>query len=130
MSKTRPEHDVAEVTEVVGRERVRGKVAILADDLIVTGSTLISGARALVEAGATEVYACATHGLFPPNAFEKLGASELKEIAVTDTVALDPLLIPDKLRIVTVSGLLAETIQNVFSGESVSMIFAGENQLF
>jgi len=130
MSKTRPEHDVAEVTEVVGRERVRGKVAILADDLIVTGSTLISGARALVEAGATEVYACATHGLFPPNALEKLGESELKEIAVTDTVALDRLAVPDKLRIVTVSGLLAETIQNVFSGESVSMIFAGENQLF
>jgi ribose-phosphate pyrophosphokinase len=130
MSKTRPEHDVAEVTEVVGRERVRGKVAILADDLIVTGSTLVSGARALLEAGATSVYACATHGLFPPNALAKLAESELTEVAVTDTVPQDPLKIPDKLKIVTVSGLLAETIQNVFSGESVSMIFAGENQLF
>ena len=130
MSKTRPEHDVAEVTEVVGRERVRGKLAILSDDLIVTGSTLVSGARALLDAGATEVYACATHGLFPPNALEKLAASELKEIAVTDTVPQNPLTIPDKLKVVTVSNLLAETIQNVFSGESVSMIFAGENQLF
>ncbi len=72
MSKTRPEHDVAEVTEVVGRERVRGKAAILTDDLIVTGTTLVSGAAALLEAGATEVYACATHGLFPPDALAKM----------------------------------------------------------
>ncbi len=130
MSKTRPEHDVAEVTEVIGRERVRGKVAILSDDLIVTGSTLLSGARALKEAGATEVYACATHGLFPPNAVETLAESELAEVAVTDTVPQDELTRPDKLKVVTVSGLLADTIQNVFSGESVSAIFAGENQLF
>jgi ribose-phosphate pyrophosphokinase len=130
MSKTRPEHDVAEVTEVIGRERVKGKVAILSDDLIVTGSTLVSGARALLEAGATEVYACATHGLFPDDALERLAESELTEIAVTDSVAQDPLAVPDKLKIVTVCGLLADTIQNVFSGESVSAIFAGENQLF
>jgi ribose-phosphate pyrophosphokinase len=130
MSKTRPEHDVAEVTEVIGRERVKGKVAILSDDLIVTGSTLVSGARALLEAGATEVYACATHGLFPEDALDRLAESELTEIAVTDSVPLDPLGAPHKLKIVTVCGLLADTIQNVFSGESVSAIFAGENQLF
>src|SRR5918998_205381 len=55
MSKARPEHDVAEVTEVIGRERVKGKVAILSDDLIVTGSTLVSAAEALLDAGATDV---------------------------------------------------------------------------
>ncbi len=130
MAKTRPDHDVAEVTEVVGRDRVRGKAAILSDDLIVTGRTLVSGARALLEAGATEVYACATHGLFPPTALEKLGASVLKEIAITDTVPIDPLSKPDNVTVLTVSGVLADTIQNVFSGESVSAIFAGENQLF
>ena len=130
MSKTRQEHDVAEVTEVVGRERVRGKAAILSDDLIVTGSTLVTGARALLEAGATEVYACATHGLFPPDALERLGTSELKEIVVTDTVPIDPLSKPENVEVLTVSGVLAETIQNVLSGESVSAIFAGENQLF
>ena len=80
MSKTRPDHDVAEVTEVVGRERVKGKAAILSDDLIVTGSTLISGAKALLEAGATAVYACATHALFPEFALEKIAESELTEI--------------------------------------------------
>ncbi len=130
MSKTRPEHDVAEVTEVVGRDRVKGKAAILSDDLIVTGRTLVSGARALVAAGATEVYACATHGLFPPSALDRLAESELKEIVVTDTVPLDALTKPANVTVLSVAGLLADTVQNVFSGESVSQIFAGENQLF
>jgi ribose-phosphate pyrophosphokinase len=130
MSKTRPEHDVAEVTEVVGRERVKGKAAILSDDLIVTGTTLVSGARALLEAGATEVYACATHGLFPPDALAALGESELTEVTVTDSVPQEELHAPANVKVLTVSPLLANTIQNVFSGESVSEIFAGENQLF
>jgi ribose-phosphate pyrophosphokinase len=128
MNKSRPAHDVAVVTEVIGH--VRDKVAILSDDLIVTGSTLVTGAEALMEAGATEVYACATHGLFPDDSLSELAASELKGIAITDTVPVNELERPDKLTVLTVSGILAETIQNVFSDESVSAIFAGENQLF
>jgi len=128
MNKVRPEHDTAEVSEVIGN--VEGKVAIMSDDIIVTGGTLIAGAKALKEAGATEVYACATHGLFPGNAFEKISASELEEITVTDTVPIDKLNRPDKIRDVSVSRLLAETIYNVFADDSVSAIFAGENQLF
>jgi ribose-phosphate pyrophosphokinase len=130
MSKTRPEHDVAVVTEVVGRERVKGKAAILSDDLIVTGSTLISGTQALIDAGATEVYACATHGLFPPDALVKIGESKLTEVLVTDSVAQEPIGRPANVKVISVAQLLANTIQNVFSGESVSEIFAGENQLF
>ena len=81
--------------------------------------------------GATEVYARATHALLPEAAFEKLGQSRLKEIAVTDTVPVNPLLRPDNFpEPLTVSILLADTIKNVFSDESVSAIFAGENQLF
>jgi ribose-phosphate pyrophosphokinase len=128
MNKVRPEHDTAEVSEVIGN--VDGKVAIMSDDIIVTGGTLIAGAKALKEAGATEVYACATHGLFPGNAFEKIAASELAEVTVTDTVPIDKLNRPEKIRDVSVSKLLAETIYNVFSDDSVSAIFAGENQLF
>jgi ribose-phosphate pyrophosphokinase len=129
MNKTRPARDSAAVTEVIGR--VKGKVAIMTDDIIVTGGTLIAGAQALKDAGATEVYACATHALIPENAFEKLGQSQLKEIAVTDTVPINPLLRPDNFpEPLTVSILLADTIKNVFSDESVSAIFAGENQLF
>ncbi|HEX5469351.1 MAG TPA: ribose-phosphate pyrophosphokinase [Gaiellaceae bacterium] len=129
MNKTRPARDSAAVTEVIGR--VEGKVAIMTDDIIVTGGTLIAGAQALKEAGATDVYACATHALIPDPAFEKLGGSELKEVAVTDTVPVNPLLRPDNFpEPLTVSILLADTIKNVFSDESVSAIFAGENQLF
>jgi ribose-phosphate pyrophosphokinase len=128
MNKVRPEHDTAEVTEVIGD--VQGKVAILSDDMIVTGGTLVAGAQALKEAGATDVYACATHGLFPGDAFEKIEASALTEVAVTDTVPIDKLNRPDKIRSLSVSKLLAETIYNVFADDSVSAIFAGENQLF
>src|SRR5215208_1211567 len=129
MNKTRPARDSAAVTEVIGR--VKGKVAIMTDDIIVTGGTLIAGAQALKDAGATEVYACATHALIPESAFEKLGQSQLKEIAATDTVPINPLLRPDNFpEPLTVSILLADTIKNVFSDESVSAIFAGENQLF
>jgi len=128
MNKVRPEHDTASVTEVIGR--VRGKIAIMSDDMIVTGGTLIAGAAALLEAGATEVYACATHGLFPGNAFQKIAASDLKTVTVTNTVPLDPVNRPENIDVLPVSRLLAETIMNVFGDESVSAIFAGENQLF
>jgi ribose-phosphate pyrophosphokinase len=128
MNKVRPEHDTAEVSEVIGD--VRGKIAILSDDMILTGGTLVAGATALRAAGATEVYACATHGLFPGNAFDKIAASELVTVTVTDTVYVDPIHRPEKIEVLPVSRLLAETIMNVFGDESVSVIFAGENQLF
>jgi ribose-phosphate pyrophosphokinase len=129
MHKTRPAHDVAAVTEVTGH--VRGKVALVGDDVIMTGGTLISGARALRAAGATGVYVFATHGIFAKNALERFSdVDELDGIIVTDTVPIDPIRRPEKLTVLTVSGLLAETILNVFGDESVSAIFAGENQLF
>jgi len=128
LNKTRPAHDIAIMTEVIGH--VRGKVAVMTDDIVVTGGTLIAGAEALRRAGATKVYACATHGLFPAGAFEKLEASELAQLTVTDTVPIDWLKKPAKVEVLSVSKLLADTIQNVFSDESVSAIFAGENQLF
>jgi ribose-phosphate pyrophosphokinase len=128
LNKTRPAHDVAAVTEVIGR--VRGRVAIMSDDMIMTGGTLIAGAKALKEAGATQVYACATHGLFSGDAFEKFSANDFSEVTVTDTVPIDPLRKPDSVTVLTVSGILAATIHNVFADESVSAIFPGGNQLF
>ena len=128
LNKARPGHEVVDVTEVIGK--VRGKVAIMTDDMIVTGGTLRMGAEALREAGAESVYACATHALFPNGALDRLANSEIEQIVVTDTVPLNPLERPDKLQVLTVSRILAESIRNVFSDESVSAIFAGENQLF
>ena len=128
LNKTRPEHDTASVTEVIGN--VAGKVAIMTDDIVTTGSTLIAGATALRDAGASEVYACVTHGLFAANAFEKVAASDLRLVTVTDTVPIDPLNRPPMIDVLPVSRLLADTILNVFADESVSAIFQGENQLF
>ena len=128
MNKTRPSRDIASVTEITGR--VAGKVAIVGDDNISTGNTLLQGAQALKEAGAEQVWVFATHGLFAGDALERFAAADLAGIVVTDTVPVDPLRRPERMTVLTVSGLLAETIMNVFSDESVSAIFGGENQLF
>jgi len=128
LNKTRPSHDVASVTEITGR--VAGKVAIVGDDNISTGNTLLEGARALKEAGAEQVWVFATHGLFAADALERFADADLAGIVVTDTVPIDPLRRPERMTVLTVSGLLAQTIMNVFADESVSAIFGGENQLF
>lgn len=128
MNKTRPSRDIASVTEITGR--VAGKVAIVGDDNISTGNTLLQGAQALKEAGAEDVWVFATHGLFAEDALERFAKAELAGIVVTDTVPVDPLRRPEGMTVLTVSGLLAETIMNVFADESVSAIFGGENQLF
>jgi ribose-phosphate pyrophosphokinase len=128
MHKTRPAHDVAEVTEVTGR--VRGKTAILGDDVIMTGGTLLANVKELKEHGVEDVWLFATHGLFCANALQKFAESDIKGIVVTDTVPIDPLQRPDKMTILPVAPLLAETIMNVFADDSVSAIFGGENQLF
>lgn len=128
LNKVRPGHNVARVTTVIGD--VEGKVAVMSDDVVDTGGTLVAGAEALKEAGALKVYACATHGLFNGPALERIAASEIDKLVVTDTVPVDPLTRPDNVEVLSVAGILAETIQNVFADDSVSAIFAGENQLF
>ncbi len=126
--KTRPAHDRVEVSEITGR--VRDKVAIVGDDMIMTGGTLLANVDALRKQGARAVWVFATHGVFSGDALERFAEAEVEGIVVTDTVPIDPLRRPDNLTILTVSGLLAETIMNVFADESVSAIFGGENQLF
>ncbi len=128
MHKTRPAHDQVEVTEITGR--VRDKVAIVGDDVIMTGGTILANVRALKEQGVKDVWVFATHGLFCGDALDRFGESEIAGIVVTDTVPLDPRRRPPNLTVLSVSGLLAETIMNVFSDDSVSAIFGGENQLF
>ena len=128
MHKTRTAADKVEVTEVTGR--VRDKIAIVGDDVSTTGGTLIAGARALLEHGAQEVNVFVTHALFSDHALEQLANSDIKRVVVTDTIPIDPRNQPDNMTVLSVSGLLAEAIMNVFSDESVSGIFGGENQLF
>jgi ribose-phosphate pyrophosphokinase len=129
MHKSRPSHDVATVSEIAGR--VKGKRAIIGDDVIMTGGTMLANVHALKEHGVEEVWIFATHGVFCGDSLERFADDEdITGIVVTDTVPIDPLNKPEKLTVMPVSGLLAETIMNVFSDDSVSAIFGGENQLF
>jgi ribose-phosphate pyrophosphokinase len=128
MHKSRLAEDVVAVAEIAGR--VRDKIAIIGDDVIMTGETMLANVEALQAQGAREVWLFATHGLFCGNALERFAESGIKGIFVTDTVPVDPLNQPDNLTVLPVSGLLAETIMNVFADDSVSAIFGGENQLF
>ena len=128
MHKTRPAHDQAAVTEIAGR--VQDKVAIVGDDVIMTGGTLLANVEVLKEHGARDVWVFATHGLFCGRALEKFKESDIAGIVVTDTVPIDLLNRPDNLRVLSVGELLADTIMNVFADDSVSAIFGGENQLF
>jgi ribose-phosphate pyrophosphokinase len=128
MHKTRHSANVVEVTEITGR--VRGKKAILGDDVIMTGGTVLANVKALRDHGAEEVWVFATHGLFCDGAIAKFETPEISGIVVTDTVPIDPLTKPDNMTVLPVAPLLAETIMNVFADDSVSAIFGGENQLF
>ena len=128
VTKVRPGHEQAVAAEVIGD--VRGKRVVIGDDMIVSGGTLAAAATALLEAGAQDVRAFATHALLTPDAPDILARAPLAEIAVTDTVALDGVALPPHLVVVTVAGLLADTIRAVFESRSVSAVFAGENELF
>jgi ribose-phosphate pyrophosphokinase len=128
MHKMRVAADHVEVTEVTGK--VRDRIAIVGDDVSTTGSTLIAGAQALKEHGATEVNVFVTHALFTDEALERIGESDIDRIVVSDSVPIDPRNRPENMTVLSVCGLLAEAIMNVFADDSVSAIFGGENQLF
>jgi ribose-phosphate pyrophosphokinase len=129
LEKDRPAQQVAEIGYVIGQEKVEGRRAVIVDDIIDTGGTLAAGAQTVIDAGASEVYAVATHGLFSGRAFETLAASPLSEIVVTDTVPLRPGA-PASIRQLTCADILTDTIRRIFTDESVSDVFGGENQLF
>jgi ribose-phosphate pyrophosphokinase len=116
------------MVEVTGR--VRGKIAVVGDDVTTTGGTQIAGAQVLREHGATEVWMFVTHCLLTADVLKQVAESDITGLVVTDTVPIDVIRKPDNVTVLTVSRLLAETIMNVFADESVSAIFGGENQLF
>ena len=127
LEKERPAQAVAEIGYVIGD--VKGKVAVIVDDIIATGGTLAASAQTVLDEGAEQVYAVATHGLFSGNAFEVLEASPLSGIVVTDTVPLHPGA-PDSIKVLTTADILTDSVRRIFTDDSVSEIFQGENQLF
>lgn len=127
MEKERPEHNQAKAGYVIGD--VEGKTAVIIDDLIDTGGTLSVAAQSVLDHGASSVHAVATHGVFSGNAYENLENSVLDGIIVTDTVPLRAGA-PSKIQQVSVSDIFANTILHIFTDESVSDLFAGDNQTF
>ncbi len=128
LTKLRPEHNIARVMHVIGE--VEGKTAIIVDDIIDTAGTLVNGVQALIEKGAREVYAACSHPVLSPPAYERIAASGLKEVVVTDTIPLLEGADRTKIVVLSTASILADTIRNVFTDESVSELFQGENQLF
>jgi ribose-phosphate pyrophosphokinase len=127
LNKERPAQQVAEINYVIGD--VEGKTALLVDDLIDTAGTLKAAADAVMDAGARQVFAAATHGIFSGNAWKNLGAAGFEQIVVTDTVPLPPGA-PDNVKVLSCADLLTSSIRQIFTDGSVSDVFGGENQLF
>ena len=124
----RPEHNRAETMHFIGD--VRDKIAVIVDDMIDTAGSVTAAVETLYENGAKEVYVTATHGVFSGPAFERIRRSRVKEVVVTDTVHVVVGPEDTKVKVLSVADILARTIKNVFEDESVSELFAGENQLF
>jgi len=127
LTKERPAQQVAEIGYVIGD--VRGKTAVIVDDIIDTAGTLKAAAETVRDEGASRVYAAATHGVFSGNAFENLAAAGFEEIVVTDTIPL-PAAHPENVRQLSCADLLTDSIRRIFTDDSVSEVFGGENQLF
>lgn len=128
LTKLRPEHNVSRVMHVIGE--VDGKTAIIVDDIIDTAGTLVNGVQALLDRGARGVYAACTHPVLSDPAYDRIAASPLKECVVTDTIPLREGTDQSKIVVLSTADILADTIKNVFTDESVSELFQGENQLF
>ena len=114
-------NQVAEM-HIVGN--VAGKTAVLVDDMIDTAGTICTAANLLMEGGAKEVYACASHAVLSGPALERLNAAPFKEIIVTDTIPLGERVAEcDKIRVASIAGVLAKSIRNIHDGSSVSALF-------
>ncbi|HEY5503411.1 MAG TPA: ribose-phosphate diphosphokinase [Candidatus Anoxymicrobiaceae bacterium] len=126
MHKRRPDKNVAEILHVIGE--VEGKTAILIDDMVDTAGTMVEAADALKKHGALEIYACATHAILSGSAVERIKLSEIKELVVTNTLPVPPEKKIDKITVLSIAPLLANTITAVFKEESVSEIAGADNQ--
>ncbi|MFB3883946.1 MAG: ribose-phosphate pyrophosphokinase [Thermodesulfobacteriota bacterium] len=122
IDKRRESPNVSQVMNIIGD--VDGMVAVLVDDMVDTGGTLVRGAYALMEKGAKGVFACCTHPVLSGQAVKLLMESPIKEMVVTDTIPLrEEAKTCPKIRVFSTSGLLAEAIRRIYEDESVSSLF-------
>ena len=121
IDKRRPEPNVSEVMNIIGD--IKGKTAIIIDDIIDTAGTIVLGANALVDYGVKEVYACCTHPVLSGPAMQRLEESPFKEVVVTDTIPLTHPNPSSKLRTLSVAPLMGEAIIRVHEELSISKLF-------
>ncbi|MEM9540545.1 MAG: ribose-phosphate pyrophosphokinase [Cyanobacteria bacterium P01_E01_bin.42] len=121
IDKRRQAHNVAEVMNVIGD--VRGKTAVLVDDMIDTAGTITEGAKFLREEGARQIYACATHAVFSPPAIERLSSGVFEEVIVTNTIPVPDAKRFEQLKVISVANLIGETIWRIHEDSSVSSMF-------
>jgi ribose-phosphate pyrophosphokinase len=122
IDKRRESPNVSQVMNIIGD--VSGLTAILVDDIVDTGGTLVRAAYALVEKGAQTVYACCTHPVLSGQAVTMLMESPIEEMIVTDTIPLrEEAIACPKIKVLSISSLLAEAIRRIYEDESVSCLF-------
>lgn len=121
IDKRRQAHNVAEVMNLIGD--VKGKTAVLVDDMIDTAGTLLEGARLLRAEGARQIYACATHAVFSEPAVTRLSSGLFEEVIVTNTIPVPEAKQFDQLTVTSVANLLGETIWRIHEDSSVSSMF-------
>ena len=124
--RRRPDaRNVSETLEVVGE--VSGRRCVLVDDMIDTAGTITGGAEELISSGAEEVYACATHGILSDPAIDRIKNAPIKEVVLTNTLPIPDERRLDNITVLSIAPTIASTIKAVFTEESVSEIFQGEN---
>ena len=121
VDKRRPKPDSVEIMNIIGD--VKGRNAVLFDDVVTTGSTLCQAAEAIRKAGAKEIYAGVTHGVLSASAHERIARSPIKELVVTDTLQHDPATLPSGVTELSVAGLLGEAVQRIHEERSLSSLF-------
>jgi ribose-phosphate pyrophosphokinase len=122
VDKRRLKANVAEVLNVIGD--VHGKVTVLLDDMIDTAGTLTQAANALVDKGASKVYAYATHAVLSGPAVERIQKSPIEEVVVTDSIPLSPAAAGcAKIKVLPCAGLFAEAVRRIHHGDSLSSLF-------
>jgi ribose-phosphate pyrophosphokinase len=126
--KRRPKDAVNQVQALDVMGHVKGKMCVLIDDMIDTAGTICAAADILIEKGATEVWAMATHAVLSDPAVDRLKNSQITRVVVTDTLPLPSEKQIDKIEVCSVAPMFADAIDAVFEDGSVSQIFGGENQ--
>ena len=121
VDKRRPKSDSVEIMNIIGD--VEGKNVILFDDVVTTARTLCQAAAAIKKSGAKEIFAGVTHGVFCPDAFERIADSPIRELVVTDTLDHEYMKLPPNIIELSVAGLLGEAVQRIHDERSLSSLF-------